>query len=100
MSVLDEMEFDLCNSDLPERDWSDFPEEDFDWSDFGDLPGSALASFVCSDFPDRLAARLASPLIGLAETPPIPPVGLAARLASPLKGLPPELLELLFEVET
>lgn len=99
-SGFDETEFDLCISGLLERDWSDFPEEGFDWSDFGDLPGSDFGAFACSVFPERFAARLASPLMGFAATPPNPLVGFAAKLARPLKGLAPELLELLLEVET
>lgn len=76
-------------SDLPGRDWSDFPEEGFDWSDLGDFPGSDFGAFVCSDFPERFAARLANPLIGFAARPP-----------NPLVDLVPELLVLLLLVET
>lgn len=64
------------------------------------MPGSDFGAFACSVFPERFAARLASPLMGFAATPPNPLVGFAAKLARPLKGLAPELLELLLEVET
>lgn len=47
---------------LPNFDWSNFKEEDLDCSDLLDW----LDVFDCSDFPDRLAAKLASPLNGLA----------------------------------